>query len=432
MQSLFHVAVRLHIQQHLRRYRHSARQLAQRLAGQLHYPHQLNGGKLSVSGRHIFPKNDMSRLLAADVVAVFTHILQHITVAHLGGLGVNPILLCKAEKAEAAHHRYHGSAAGKPALSFHLPCKNSDHLVAVDHIALFVHGKTAVGIAVKGNCQIVFAAGHQACQMLHMGAAARPIDVGAVGGIAQYGRLGAQEREQQPCGTAGSAVGAVRQHPHTVQPLRYGGGKIFSIKRCRLVVLGADTDLLRLHRDQGDIPIQKHSLDLVLLVIGQLVALRSEDLDAVEFIGIVGGGNNHARRRLFLHGKVSHRRRGNDPQQHHIGTARHQSAGKRRLQHITGKSGIPSDDHGRALAGVLRADHLRQRHTHLSGTAKGKIAVGNAANAVCSKQSAHIVSSRFLNQFWFRRSSGNAPKWGGCGGSAAGRPPPFWAVRCCE
>ena len=30
------------------------------------------------------------------------------------------------------------------------------------------------------------------------------------------------------------------------------------------------------------------------------------------------------------------------------------------------------------------------------------------------------------------RSEHPGERPGGCGGSAAGRPPPFWAVRCCE
>ena len=264
-----------------------------------------------------------------------------------------------------------------------------------------------------------------------MGAAALPVDVGPIGGVAQDSRLGPQQREQLFRRSYRGAVGAIHQHPHAFQLFRHGGGQILSVLYRRLTVLTAGAYLLRLHRDHGDIPVQQHPLYFIFLVIGQLVALRAKDLDAVELVGVVGGRNDHAGRGLFLHGQVGHRRGGNHPQQHHIGAAGHQAARQGRLQHLAGKPGIPADDHGGAFFGVLTPDHLGQCHAYFLRPADGKIPVGNAADAVCSKQSAHINSSRFLSWFRCRHSSGNAPKWGDCGGSAAGRPPPFWAARCC-
>ena len=339
----------------------------------------------------------MPRLLPADVIAVFAHIFQHIAVAHLGGLGMDVVFFGEAEKAEAAHHRHHGGIAGQAALCLHLPGKNSDHLVAVYHMALFIHRQAPVGVPVKGHRQVIFSLGHQAGQVLHMGAAALPVDVGPIGGIAQDGRLGPQQREQLLRRSYRRAVGAIHQHLHAGQLFRHGGGQIPGILHRRLTVLAAGAYLLRLHRDHGDIPVQQHPLYLVLLVIGQLVALRAKDLDAVELVGVVGGRNDHAGRGLFLHGQVGHRRGRNHPQQHHIGAAGHQAARQGRLQHLSGKPGIPADDHGGAFFGVLSPDDLGQGHAYLLRPADGKIPVGNASDTVCSKQSAHINSSRFLS-----------------------------------
>ena len=108
---------------------------------------------------------------------------------------MDAVFFGKAEKAEAAHHRHHGGIAGQAALRLHLPGKNSDHLVAVYHMALFIHRQAPVGVPIKGHRQVIFSLGHQAGQVLHMGAAALPVDVGPIGGIAQDGRLGPQQRE---------------------------------------------------------------------------------------------------------------------------------------------------------------------------------------------------------------------------------------------
>ena len=385
MQRLFHIPVRRYIQQHLRGHRHPAGQHAQRLAGLLHGAHQLDRRQLPVPGGHIFPENDVSRLLPADVVAVFPHILQHIAVAHLGGLGMDALLPGKPEKAEAAHHRHHGGVAGQASLRLHLPGKDGDHLVAVDHPALLIHRQAAVGVAVKGHRQVVFSLLHQAGKVLHMGGAAFAVDIGAVGRVAEEGRFGPQQPEQCPGGAHGAAVGAVHQHLHPRQSLRHGGGQVFGVADSRQSIFGTAADLLRLRRDQRDIPVQQHPLDLVLLVVGQLVALRPEDLDAVEFIGVMGSGDHHPRRRLFLHRQVGHRRGGDNPQQHHVGAAGHQPGRHGGLQHIAGKTGILADYDRRPLLGVLLPDYLGQRTADLGGALGGKVTVGDAPHAVGSK-----------------------------------------------
>ena len=430
MQGFFHIPVGFHIQQYLGGNGHPARQGAQRFAGLFHHPHQLDGRKLAIAGGHIFPEDDMPRLFSADVIAVFPHIFQHIAVAHLGGLGMDPVFFGKAEKTKAAHHRHYGGITGQAAFRLHLPGKNSNHLVAIYHMALFIHRQAAVGIAIKGHRQIVLPAGHQAGQVLHMGTAALPVNVGSIGGIAQNGRFCPQQRKQFLRRSYRGAIGTIHQHLHAGQLFRYSGGQVGRIKGRCLVIFAAGAYLFRLHRNHGNIPIQQHPLYFIFFVIGQLVALRAKDLDAVEFVRVVRSRNDHTGRSFFLYRKVRHRWGGNHSQQHHIGAAGHQAAGKSGLQHFAGKTSIPANHHHRAGFGVFPANYFGQGHAHFLCPAEGKIPVGNAANAIGSKQSAHIISSHFLSWFWFRLPSGNAPKWGGCGDSAAGRPPPFWAARC--
>ena len=85
-------------------------------------------------------------------------------------------------------------------------------------------------------------------------------------------------------------------------------------------------------------------LDPLLHLVGELVALAVEDLDAVVLIGVVGGGDDDAGVRLAAHRQIGHRRGGDDAQGHHVAAHGAQTRHQGRLQHIGGDAGVLADE----------------------------------------------------------------------------------------
>jgi hypothetical protein len=102
-------------------------------------------------------------------------------------------------------------------------------------------------------------------------------------------------------------------------------------------------------------------LDLQFLGVRQLVAVRSEQLDAIVLIAIVRGGNHHAKvsaQAARQHGDARRRQR---PEQAHIHTHGGETGGQRWLQHVAGKARILADHHQMA-ARVGPAKKSRRGH----------------------------------------------------------------------
>ena len=86
--------------------------------------------------------------------------------------------------------------------------------------------------------------------------------------------------------------------------------------------------------------VQDQFLHPLLHLIGELVALGVEDLDAVVSIGVVGGGDDDTGVRLLLHRQKGHRRGGDGAQGHHVAAYGADTGHQGRLQHIGGNAGV--------------------------------------------------------------------------------------------
>ena len=102
----------------------------------------------------IIGQHDVARLLAADIVAMLPHMLDHVAVAHRRALQAEAELLQIALEPEIGHDRGDDAAAGEP------PAPEPDfgddrhELIAVDHVALLVDDHHAVGVAVERDADI--------------------------------------------------------------------------------------------------------------------------------------------------------------------------------------------------------------------------------------------------------------------------------------
>ena len=127
-------------------------------------------------------------------------------------------------------------------------------------------------------------------------------------------------------------------------------------------------------------------LDLMLELVGELVAVRAEQLDAVVVVRIVRGGDHHAEigaHRAREHGDGRRRHRA---EQQHIHADRGEARDQRGLDHIAGETGVLADDHAMAM---LAAPERRSGRLADAKREFGRNdAIGPAANAVCAKISA--------------------------------------------
>ncbi len=125
----------------------------------------------------------MTRLFAADLIALVKHFLKHVSVADLCAGDVYPQLFSGYKQAEIAHDRCYESILVEPSLLFHVGSADCHYLVAVDKTAVFINGQHSVRVAVKSYADIGADRGHVGFKTLHMGRAAAVVDVHAVRGV---------------------------------------------------------------------------------------------------------------------------------------------------------------------------------------------------------------------------------------------------------
>ena len=96
----------------------------------------------------------MAGLLAADIVAVLAHMLDHVAVADRRAGQTEIEALQIALEPEIGHHRGDDAAAGEPSALLPGLGDHRHQLVAVDDAALLVDDHHPVGVAVERDADI--------------------------------------------------------------------------------------------------------------------------------------------------------------------------------------------------------------------------------------------------------------------------------------
>ena len=298
-------------------------------------------------------------------------------------------------QAQVAHYSGHHRVAGQLSPAHQVLAADGHNLVAVNLVAQLVAGQAAVGVAVKGNAQIVAAGLDHGAQLVQVGGAAAVVDVHAVGvGVDDVGvQLG--ETVKQPGGSGGrGAVGAVHQNPHARQIRAHGGGQMVDVV-LPLLLVGVDDPADVAVGLQGDLLAGEDDvLNLTLQGVGELEALTVEDLDAVVLKGVVGGGDDDTGVGVVVHRDPGHGRGGNDAQMKHIGAGGAQSGNQSTLQQVRGDAGVLADGHQRLVV-ALSGEHLSGGQAHLVGQSGVQTGVDHAADSVSTKQFSHIQNIPF-------------------------------------
>lgn len=132
----------------------------------------------------------------------------------------------------------------------------------------------------------------------------------------------------------GGAVGLVEDDLQTVETVREDSHEVGDVGLEALVVVTdpADTGTGRTLPGSTGAVLLVHGLDLVLEVVGELVAAAREELDAVVGHGVVAGGEHHAEVGAEDAGEVGHGRGGQHADAQHVDMRRWRAPPRRRLR----------------------------------------------------------------------------------------------------
>ena len=214
-----------------------------------------------------------------------------------------------------------------------------------------------------------------------LGRAAFLVDVEAVGLDAEADDLGAELPQRFGRDLVGGAVGAIDHDAQAVerQVARQRALGEFDVAVLHAVdALGA-SEIGRLGEPLAEIGIDQR-LDAEFDLVGQLVAVRAEQLDAVVVVRVVRGRDHHAEigaHRARQHGD---RRRRHRAGQQHVHADRGEARHQRGLDHVAGQPRVLADQHAVAVVAVL--EHQARGLPDLERKLRRDRAVGAAANAV--------------------------------------------------
>ena len=191
---------------------------------------------------------------------------------------------------------------------------------------------------------------HQPAHGIRAGAAAVLVDVEPVGRGAAGHDLGPEFPQSRRRDLVGCAVRAVDHHLQAVESLSSRKGALHELDIAALRVVEATGAAERRGRRQlsGHVRVDQ-GLYLFLRPIGQLVAVRPEQLDAVVLIRIVGSGNHDAEIGSQAAGQHGHRRRRHRPGQNDVHPRGDEAGRERGLQQVAGEPGVLPDHHGMTM-----------------------------------------------------------------------------------
>ena len=109
-----------------------------------------------VAGRRTVAEDQVTRLLAAEVVVAAQHFFHDVTVANSGAFELCADALEGDLEAHIAHDGTDDRVFAQFALTHHLDGTDRQDFVAVDDLASVIDDHQAVGVTVEGNADVGF------------------------------------------------------------------------------------------------------------------------------------------------------------------------------------------------------------------------------------------------------------------------------------
>ena len=157
----------------------------------------------------------------------------------------------------------------------------------------------------------------------------------------------------------------------------------FDIALARAVDTGGPADQLRRRQQLRGLALHQ-LLDLLLLVVGELVAVRPEQLDAVVDERVVRGRDHHAEIGAERAGQHGDGRRRHRTELEHIHAHGGEAGDERGLDHVAREPRILADHHAMAIRAI--GEQLAGGHPHFEGHLGGHgMGVRAATDAIRAK-----------------------------------------------
>ena len=216
-------------------------------------------------------------------------------------------------------------------------------MVAVYLVALFVDGKAAVSVAVKGEADVKAVVDNELLEIMYMRRAAVDVDVQSVRLVCEHVCVRAEGVEHALCHLPSAAVGAVKADPASLVGARREGDEVAYVAVASGGVVHRAADLLTLGVGQLLIGVEVF-LDLIEQGLFHLLALAVEELYAVVVIRVVACGDHNAAVKIIRARDVGHARRGGDVQQVRVRAGGGKPRAERRFKHIARAAGVLADN----------------------------------------------------------------------------------------
>ena len=326
---------------------------------------------------------------------------------------------CPCEEALETEIRHHGgddAGLGEPAVFLPALRDHREQLVAVDQMAALVDQDDAVGVAVERDADVGAHLAHLLAQRLRRGRSAFLVDVESVRIDADRNHVGAQFPQRFRHHLVGRAVGAIDHHAQAVEAevARQRALGEFDVAVVDAVDAAGAAEARALRQPLVE-RLGEQLLDLLFDVVGQLEALRAEQLDAVVLEQVVGGGNHHAEVGAHRLGQHRDRRRRHRADQEHVHADRGEARDHRVFDHVAGQTGVLADDDAVAMLAALK--HQPRGLAHLERQLRRDQTVGTATNPVRTEIiAAHMTPSTAPDSQATRREASSAPILGHPGG----------------
>ena len=173
----------------------------------------LQRGDEPIAGRGVVGQDNVAVRLAANVVAMYTHFLEHMMVTNWRAQQNQSDFTQPTLKPQIAHDGSDKAGLGEPPVLSPALGDNGQKLVAVDQVTVLVHHDHSVGVAVERDPGIGTHRAYFRHQGLRRGRAAVTVDVEPVRLDADGDDLGAKLPQGFGHDAVGRPVGAVDNEP---------------------------------------------------------------------------------------------------------------------------------------------------------------------------------------------------------------------------
>ncbi len=251
-------------------------------------------------------------------------------------------------------------------------------------MAALVDDDHAIGVAIERDADVSAHLTHLAAECLRRGRAAFLVDVEAVRLDADGDHVGAQFPQRLRHHLVGRAMCAIDDDAQAFEAERARQRPLgeFDVAVIRTVDAAGAADAGAVGELARKVLIEQ-LLDPHLDVVRELVAVGSEQLDAVVVERIVRGRDHHAE--IGAHRARQHRngRRRHRTEQQHVHADRGEARLQRRLDHVAGQPRILADHDAMPMIAAL--EHEARRLAHAQRQLRRDHAVGATADSVRPK-----------------------------------------------